>query len=188
MKTIAEIEELTNMDAVYVCNHWSDLYEGREKLGVFISSQKDIDKLNGIISNFELMICRKRDGSEFYEPFNYNFYDFKDAQKRLRMHFTDNNDYFYKDDETEIPYLKECIKEIADADFDTIEEFKNEILKLFDEYKNFKAGYYDCNGDLVISEEDINAEDFSGYREDVWVYAIIAVINEEDYYYDDENQ
>jgi hypothetical protein len=180
MKTIAEIKELTNMDAVYVCNHWSDLYEGRAKLGVFISGQKDIDELNSKDIDFELMICRRRDGSQYYEPFNTILYDFKDAQNRLRMHFTDNNHYSYRSEETEIPYLKECINEIADADFDTIDEYKNEFLELFDKYKEFKAGYYDCNGDLIISEEEINADDFTGYREDVWVYAIIAVINDEE--------
>jgi hypothetical protein len=177
MKTISEFKELTNIDAVYVCSHWSDLYEGRAKLGVFISSQKDVDELNAKGLNFELMICRKRYGSEFYEPFNYHLYDFKDAQNCLRMHFTGNDNYFYRNEETEIPYIKEKLKEIADADFDTIDEYKNEVLELLNKYKDFKAGYYDCNGNLIISEEEINADDFSGYREDVWGYGIFAVIN-----------
>jgi hypothetical protein len=178
METIAEIKELTNMEAVYVCSHWSSLYEGRAKLGVIISSQKDIDELDAKGIDYELKICRRRDGSQYYEPSNTILYDFKDAQNRLRMHFADNNHYSYRSEETEIPYLKECIKEIADTDFDTIEEFKNEILEIFDKYKYFEAGYYDCNGNLIISEEEINADNFSGYREDVWRYSIIAVINE----------
>jgi hypothetical protein len=123
------------------------------------------------------MICRKRDGSEYYEPFNTTLYDFKDAQRYLRQHFTNSTGYFYKDEETEVIYIKECLKEILRNNFDSLDEFKDKVLDIFNKHKYIEPGYYDCNDNLIISEEEINAEDFSQFKEDVWGYGIFAVIN-----------
>lgn len=191
MKTqkILELEKLTNLEAVHVASHWSDLYNGFSRIGFLISSQKDIDALEAKGFNYEIKIGKIRDGSNFYEPSWNTFSDFHDAQEFLRESFWKDESLSYLSEESEIDFLKENIKDILD-NLDSFEDLKNvkeDILEIFERYEDFEEGFYNCNGCLIISKKQLESEGFCGYREDVWSYAIIAVLEKEEELEEEEN-
>jgi hypothetical protein len=183
MKTTTVLTELTNKDTAYICSHWNDLYNGIARIGIFISNQQELESLKDLGFDFEIMICKKRDGSEFFEPVNIGLYNFEDAQNRLKMHFTASNDYFYQNNETIAQAAQNRLKDLLNDDFTSIADLEEQVLEVLEPFKGKQEGYYDCNDNLIISDEDINSPDFCGYYEDVWSYAIFAVIepkNEEE--------
>jgi len=76
-------------------------------------------------------------------------------------------DYFFKSPETEAEVTLQQIKEINE-ELPLYSIFK--IKELIDKLDNLIAGYYDCNGSLIISENELESDNFTGYYEDVYTY------------------
>ncbi len=157
--------ELANefgLKIVETAGHWSDLYEGRSSYAIIIDSletneimeyAKDILNISG-----EFGELRNRAG-EHHHTFN-SCYSLKDYQRGLKLHFSSDK-FFYKSQETEQEMYLEKIKVVEDID---------EVKKLINEFDEIESGYYDCNGNLEMSEKELESEELTGYNYDVYNY------------------
>jgi hypothetical protein len=114
---------------------------------------KDILNISG-----EFGELRNRAG-EHHHTFN-SCYSLKDYQRGLKLHFSSDK-FFYKSQETEQEMYLEKIKEVEDID---------EVKKLINEFDEIESGYYDCNGNLEMSEKELESEELTGYNYDVYNY------------------
>jgi len=153
-----------NLTMVETAGHWSDLYEGRSGKAILISNREEFEIVDFAVSihgaEGEYGEARRRDG-EHHSTLSTGFRDLEDYQKALRRHF-EGDKFFYRSQETDAEFYMEQIKNADDME---------EIESLVDKYKELEAGYYDCNGNLEMSEDDLNDPDRSGYRYDVYSYS-----------------
>lgn len=160
----AELSEMFGLTQFEIASHWSDLYEGRSTNGFMVTSKEDneIVELAASIHDWdgEFGEARRRDG-ENHRTFNSVCDGLEDYQKCLKDHFN-GNDYFYRSKETEEEFYLEQIKEAEDIE---------DIKKIIGEYEELEDGYYDCNGNLEISDESLNNDELTGYCEDVYCYS-----------------
>lgn len=158
-----DLADRFKLSVVELASHWSDLYEGRSTIGILISDAKENEilelakEIHGIDGCFGE--ARRRDG-EHHSTFSET-YDLASYQEGCKKHFNGDN-YFYKSQESEKEFYLEQIKQCEDIE---------EVQALIKDYEELEAGYYDCNGNLEISEKQLNNPDFTGYSEDVYSYS-----------------
>lgn len=169
-----ELAERFDLKIVETANHWSDLYEGRSSYAVAISDRKEYEIMSFAkdILNIdgEFGEIRNRAGehhSTFSRMYNASLEDYQEALKR---HFSGDK-FFYRDQETESSFYCERIEEIMNDDDLDFEEKLEAVEEIIDEKNKLVNGYYDCNGNLEISNEDLNDPDRSGYYHDVYSYS-----------------
>jgi hypothetical protein len=162
-ETPREFADEFNLHIIETGNHWSDLYEGRSHYGINILNSKEFEiielaiEIHNIDGNYGE--SKRRDG-ENYSTF-YNKYDgLEDYQNNLKSYFNGDN-YFYKSQETDEEFYIEQIKECT-----TIDDVKS-LIEKFDE---IESGYYDGNGNIEISDKDLNDGDLTGYRSDIYTF------------------
>jgi hypothetical protein len=178
-KKMLELEDITNLEAVFVCNDINEYYRETGKIGLLIKEKNDVSILKNNFIDFELVICKSK--GNYYVRYRDDCYNFDSAQKILREIITSSTNYFYKDDYTEIESIKEDIQSIFRHEFYDFDDFKNKVLKVFDESKYLVPGYYDYKGNLVISEEEISSANFCElFEDDENIYKIIALVKEEE--------
>ena len=148
--------------SVETASHWSDLYEGRSGYAIKLDSRQEFEDFEIIREtlNIEGDYVELRNRAGEHHCTADRVFDLNSYQKALRNHFSDK--YFYKSQETDHDFYFEKIKEAED-----IEEVE-EILK---NYNDITAGYYDCNGNLEIEEEEVESDDLTGYVYDVYSYS-----------------
>ena len=163
-ETPSELIEAFALDFIETAGHWSDLHEGRSHYAVKVNSLENYEimqmavELLNIEGNFGE--AKNRAGEHHWTFSNYS-YDLKHYQANCKQHFNGDN-YFYKSqDQDEEEYTLEKIKEANTLD---------EVRKLISKFDDLETGYYDCNGNLMMLESDLEAPDFTGYSEDVYTY------------------
>ena len=159
----SELIELFDLTMVETARHWSDLYEGRSSYAIKINSRQEFEDFEIIketlhIEGEYVELCNR--AGEHHCTRNSQ-YDLVSYQKALKNHFAGDH-FFYRSKETEHDLYLEKIKEADD-----IEEIES-ILK---DYNEIETGYYDCNGNLEILEEDLESNDITGYQYDVYSYS-----------------
>jgi len=172
-KTPKELAEKFNLPVVELASHWSDLYEGRSTFGILISDAKEneILELAKEIHNIDGVFgeAKRRDG-EHHSTFSETC-DLKSYQKGCKEHFSGDH-YFYKSPEDEADfYISDLIKDIIDDEDLTAFEKMEAIKGTVKSWEDIEPGYYDCNGNLEISDNDLNSPDFTGYYQDVYSYS-----------------
>jgi hypothetical protein len=158
----SELIDSFNLTIVETASHWSDLYEGRSGYAIKINSRQefeDFEIIKNILNiNGEYVELRNRAGE--HHCTSNSQYDLDSYQKALKNHFNGDH-FFFSSKETEHDLYLEKIKEADD-----IEEIES-ILK---DYNKIETGYYDCNGNLEMLEEDLESDNITGYRYDVYSY------------------
>jgi hypothetical protein len=184
-ETPDDLADEFGLTRIETASHWSDLYEGRSSYAILVYNQKEYEILEMAIdihgADGEWGEAKHR-GGEHHHTFSSVWGGLKEYQENCKSHFNGNN-YFYKSQESEAEFYKERISEAIEQkqeqlnksffndDFDDINvSLMERIENLIKEWRNIEAGYYDCNGNLEISEEDLESDDFTGYSEDVYSY------------------
>lgn len=147
--------------------HWSDLYEGRSKCAVRICNREDAEIMEIAVDLLDISggygeACR-RDGAQ-HNTFIGGNHSLEDYQDCLKRHFA-RDEFFYKSKETEKEFYCDEIGEAAK------ELDMEKVQSLISDYNELIAGYYDCNGNMEMSDEDLNNPDISGYSYDVYSYS-----------------
>lgn len=161
-----------NLSLIETAGHWSDLYEGRSSYAVLITDQSEYEiiemaiQIHGIEGEYGE--SRNKAG-EHHSTFNYQ-YSLDEYQNNLKKHFNGDKYFYRSQSEDENIYLDK----IKDAE--NIEDIK----EIISEYDELESGYYDCNGNLEITEEALNDLNLTGYSEDVYTYTFC-------YRFDDKN-
>lgn len=151
------LSEVFDLRRVSVCSHWNDLYSGKTRTGLIISSKEDYDFIKRIINDKGFDIEEgelKHRAGEHHCTFS-NFSDIEDYRKRIESHFSEKYNFITK--ETEEEFLLEKIKESDDID---------DIRKMLNDFDNIQDGYY-------CGESFVHGTDFSdtwGYSYDVYTY------------------
>ena len=160
----SELADAFGLSQIETASHWSDLYEGRSKNAMLISSREEFEiiELAKEIHDWEGEFgeAKRRDG-EHHSTFMEVWNGMNGYQKCLKDHFNTDK-YFYRSKETDENIFLDQIK-----DCDNIEDIKGIIST----YEELEDGYYDCNGNLEISDEDLNYDELTGYSEDVYTYS-----------------
>lgn len=163
-ETPRELSDEFGLSIIETASHWSDLYKGHSKYAVQISNREEFEIMEMAQSIYNIDgsfgESKKRAG-EHHHTFDKVYNGMDGYQKYLKTHFSGNN-YFYKSQENCEDFYMEQIKEASD-----IEEVKK-IISNFDE---LEGGYYDCNGNLEITDEELNDDDLSGYSQDVYHFS-----------------
>jgi len=161
--TPVEFGKEFGMKIIETASHWSDLYEGRSGYAIAISNREDFEAVQMAIEIYgaegEFAESRERAG-ENHCTISTGYIDLEDYQKALKRHFNGDK-YFFRSKETEQEFMLERVKEAEDMD---------EVKAIVKEYDELEAGYYDCNGNLEMSEDDLNDPDRTGYSYDVYTY------------------
>ena len=167
IKMCADIDDfliMFGLKKIDTANHWSDLYEGRSKTAILISNRREFEiveilqRIHNVSGEFGE--AKRRDGEQ-HSVFYKIYGGLEGYQDSCKKHFYGDK-YFYKSKNDEQEFYLERIKEA-----DSIDDVR-EILKSFDDIED---GTYDCNGNLIISDETLNDSDFTGYYEDVYRYS-----------------
>lgn len=120
---------------------------------------------------------KRRDGHSWSE-FSAGYYDLSGYQKAVADHFGGDK-YFYKSQETEAQDMLERIKECDDL---------SEVAAIMKECDELEAGYYDCNGNLEISDDTLASPDFTGYYQDVYSYCLCYRVGRMSSWKEEENE
>ena len=174
--TPSELMEEFGFRFVEIAGHWSDLYKGNSCYGCLLSDREDYEIMQLAIEIYgiegEFGECTNRAG-EHHNTF-YEYRSLKDYQEAIQSHFYGDK-YFYKSKEVDAEfYLDEVIinKIIEDnITYDNAEEKMEAIKKVIEKWDEIESGYYDCNGNLEITEETLNDPDLTGYDYDVYKYS-----------------
>jgi len=179
IKNCEDIEELINefdLKDVETASHWSDLYEGRSGRAIIIGDRQDKEVLDMAIDMLgisgEWGECKHRDG-EHHNTFGaiYEADTIDGYREVVERHFSSDH-YFWKSKETEAGFLlTEKIKEITEEYADTPEIGLGKVADILNEFDDLESGYYDCNGNLIMPDIELNSDDFTGYSEDVYTYS-----------------
>jgi hypothetical protein len=143
--------------------HWSDLYEGRSGYAVLIRNleEYEIVQLAIVMHNIEGSWgeCKHRAG-EHHHNFSNMYGDLSDYQENVKRYYNGDG-FFYRSKDSESEYYLEQIKEMDDME---------EIAEKVKEWQKIEAGYYDCHGNLEISEDALESPELTGHCYDVYSY------------------
>lgn len=166
-ETPNELADEFGLTKIETAAHWSDLYKGRSKFAVRICNREDAEIMEMAIDILNISggygEARHRNG-ESHSTFSRGYSGLSDYQIYLLAHFS-GDQYFYKSQESEKDFYCEQIAEAAGEG--DIEKVKS----LMSDYEDIEAGYYDCNGNLEMSDEQLNDPDRSGYNYDIYSYS-----------------
>lgn len=173
-ETPIELVQEFRLTWVETAGHWSDLYEERSGHAILIGNREEKEIVDMAIdihgAEGEWGESRNRAG-EHHNTFS-SFYcpELNDYQEALQRHFSGDH-YFYKSQEDDSDfYLNTVIKDIMEdedkSDFEKLEAIKESITN----WEEIEAGYYDCNGNLEMSEKDLKDADITGYTDDVYTF------------------
>jgi hypothetical protein len=173
-ETPVELSKEFGINLIDTASHWSDLYEGRSSYGFLISNREDYEIMELAIEIHSPYgsfgeAC-KRNGAQ-HHTFSEIWGGLKGYQENIKSHFSGDK-YFYKSQESDQEFYFE---EIADA---AANKDMEKVQALINSYNEIEAGYYDCNGNLEISDKDLDSADFTGYSEDVYSYSFCYNINQ----------
>lgn len=160
------------LTAVEIAKHWSDLPEGRSVRGLLISDQAGFEIMKMAITihdiDGEFGETTNRQG-EHHNTFSRMYGGLSDYQQAVKRHFNGDN-FFYKSPKTEADSFLEKIEDVQESDREPIDKI-NDIKGLIVALEGIVPGYYDCNGNLEMSDDSLNDPNLSGYGYDVYSYS-----------------
>lgn len=172
-ETPIELVNEFGLTCVDTARHWSDMYTGRSSQAILICNReefeimelaKDIHDADGDYGE------TKHRAGEHHSTFSSMWGGLEEYQEALARYFGGDK-FFYKSPEVDADYFtNDMLKDILeDEDLNDFEKMES-ISKLCKTWEEIEPGYYDCNGNLEMSDEDLSDPDLSGYSSDVYTY------------------